>query len=456
MRVVQICPFVAAVLALCPNARGESLLITGAEADEPKLVFCNYEAPDQPAVQDIGVPAGGLDAAAGLPDDLATIVLRSGPPTGWLDKSEWPVAVACGIKAEPLAALKVEMSVVSGSYLLETGQVDVFWNGEQLATFDGTGKQCPKSQQAIRDFSVAIPREKVKTENLLHVSPHAAGPLAMVDAIGLSGEAALEFLPQEKTRALFRQFGEYEDRSVEGKGKILVCAPQPASNYSLAQRVCRALRADVTCLPVGSKWVSPSEWEHYRLVVLDTDHAPTAEEQETIVNYARSGGTLILTPVGLFGLLRKAQAERDGGLLKETPDLDTGDGKDISLLDCLGGFGVSEAESQPRQYEFRVKSGASLLTAVGLSDQASFSMTTQSGQLFTVSENTKQEDVLVDASLAQKTDKQFVALYMHRVGKGAVIGTALPETLQLVKMLRNVVFAVMNRSGGGQHEPFVP
>ena len=58
------CILTATVLILSVQARANTILITGGEADEQRLIFLNYYAPEQAAIQDIGVPAGGLDAGS--------------------------------------------------------------------------------------------------------------------------------------------------------------------------------------------------------------------------------------------------------------------------------------------------------------------------------------------------------------------------------------------------------
>jgi len=434
-----------AALAFSLTALADEILITGGQQDEPRLVFCNYFAPDQPAIQDIGVPAGGLDAKCDLLDDLATIVLWRPTFTGYIASSQWPVAFACGLRVGQPSAIKIEASVIAGPYLLDTGPAAVHWNGEKIGSFDGTGKRRRKSQQEIREFSVTVPAEKVKLENLLHLSPGKAGPLALVDAIKVSAETEVEWLPREKAASLFKTFGEYEDRSVRGKGKILVCATHLARSLPLRLAVCGALGAEVVTNVKMQKWIPASEWEGYRLVILDTLHEPSKAEERLIVDFVHGGGVLILTPYALSGFVKRAQREKDASLLEGTPDLDTGDAKDLGMLECMGGFGVAVVSPASGELALRVKKGPYTLSGALKAEERAFPMRAASGRLFTIGEDVRDEDVRVIAVASDKKDDEHAAFFVHRVGKGAVFGTVLPTSRGLLKMVRNVVVSVMDR-----------
>ena len=414
-----------AVVSSVSVLQADQLLISGSKGDEARLLFVNYIQADLPFIQDLGMKCGGLDAGCSLADDKAAVLLQR--PNAYDARSLRPTILACGIGSAAGQPLKVEVSLVLGSYFRRTGDVAVFWNGERITDLDARHDQVREMEsQRIQDYGVDIPGTRVRPQNVLALMPNSfRGDVAVIDAIRVSGADGLRLLSRETARKLLGETGLYESRRLSGKGKVLLVDRMRMAFGLLQYEVLGALHADVDLCPPADKpglvWVRPSEWTDYRVVILRTVHKLTPAENATIRRYLESGGLLIVSPGTLNGFfvqnreLKPEQAGWTGGFL----------GQGVKLPD------ISEVT-------YALKAGAYALGDTRPAEPTSWTAGSDGLATFRVPSQVDREEIRVTFTPAGQ-DYAYPALYFHRVGRGAVVGTALPVHVTMVQLIRDIV-----------------
>ena len=411
--------------------QADQLLISGSKKDEARLLFVNYIRPDLPFIQDLGMKRGGLDSGCSLADDKAAVLLQR--PNAYDARSLRPTILACGIGAAAGRPLKVEISLVLGSYFRRTGEVAVFWNGDCITNLDARHDRVREmGPQRIQDYGVDIPGTRVLPQNVLALMPISfRGDVAMVDAIRISGDNGPHLLSRQTARGLLSETSLYERRSLSGKGRVLLIDRMRLAFGLMEYEVLGALHADVDVYPPPDKpgltWVRPSEWAKYRVVILRTVHKLTPADNTTIRRYLESGGLLIVSPGTLNGFfvqnreLKPEQAGWTGGFL----------GQGVKLPD------ISDVT-------YALKAGVYTLGDTPPAKPTSWTAGKDGLATFRVPSQVNREEIRVTFSPAGQ-DYAYPALYFHRVGRGAVVGTALPIHVTMVQLIRDIVVSAFGR-----------
>jgi len=421
------------LLAALTAAPAGELLITCGEVDEPFLLAANYFEPDQLVIQDLGIPAGGLDEGKAETDDVSAVVMQQPNSYILVRGAERPTALGIGIETDRPARLKIEVSVVARSLYAKTDSLQVFWNDRFLGEADGSGTHCRLSEeQEVRTVSFETAGEVAAGTGVLWVRP-AGRHIAVLDALRVTGNTTMKPLSKEKTRPLFERYGPYETRRLRGEGKVLLCDFYQGSMGAFQYSICGALQANVDVRPSPPAWLSPAEWGKYKLVIIRTRHILTPAENRMIAEYVRNGGAVMITPDS-FAWMTQGKVGRQ------------------SMLWCPGLLGTY-TKFPPGHFDFQVASVPNPLPGMEPVSSRTYRRAGGGLSFFVMPAPDMPAEAWITLTHSSLPGVQHAALVVVRYGKGIVIGTAYPSDPVPLQLLRDIVVAVVSRRQGGSDDP---
>ena len=410
------------VLMVSATGRADSLLISMGPGDEPFLYFVNSYQKHKSVIQDLGLPRGGLDAGLDEESDTSAVVLQRPSSYVLTRMAERPTTLGIAVAAIEGSPLTVDVSLVIGSLYARTDRLNVFWNARLLGELDSRGAPVHEVQaQDIREFSLEVPGDLVAKTNVLWLRPVGRDPV-VIDAIGLRSASALGTLPAEDAARGLQVHGPGPVAHATDRGRVLVCDMFSYGDGVWEYEVCRAEGAQVT---VHRNWVDPSYWGDSQAVVLRTRHSPSAAQQKAMRQYVEAGGVLILTPgqVSYFSLAKPPVSYHD----LEWVGLPGPSGHRFD--EGLVHYRVEVPQGNPLGLEPRVRT----FTRPGAAEH-------DSG--FAPSRDIADRDVWVRMA-HEPSGQGGMMVLVHSVGKGLVIGCASPQDVELLRLVRRILRAVL-------------
>lgn len=387
-------------------------LIGGADADLARLVFLHPAEPDRAVIYDLGLPAGGPDAALDPAVDLGAFPLRQ----PFRSYDALPEAVAIGLEL-PAGAVTIEVTVVLGaSPYGATAVPAIHWNDRRLAPVP---LPAPADPAALRLETLVCT-----------VDPPGPGPgvlwlaatgadLVLVDAVQVRADSVPTVLEPAETRRRFAEHGLYEARSLAGQGQVLVADFYHGYPGNLEYEVFRPLRVDARYLGYQEAWFPLSQWREARLVCLNTRHRLTIGEAREIHDWVAAGGVLIVTPGTLqWFLLENAGAAE-------------------AMASFAGGYTGHWQKLVEGQLTYRLAADGPSLPAQAEAGTEPF---VQTGDLeaFMAPDPPPAGEIAFEVTHSQARFKR-VAMFVHPIGKGLVVGSVAPFHPRLVKLWRRLV-----------------
>jgi len=404
--IVRALALAAAVVA---TAHAGEVIISGGE--EAQLVCRNVFKEGQLFVDDMTFDAGGLDK--GLPGDADTIVLSK--PSDYAKRQMLPDVLAAAVSVETPGPLTVQVGVWRQQAKWDYGVLGVYWNKKRIGTVNtNVGKK-----KELAAISLAVPADAVAKTNVLWVMPVVFHRRVYLDAIEVSGPTTLKLLGKADAQALLAKAGPglAETRDLKARGKALVINEFALTTGLLEYEVLEPLHLEVAR---SRKWVPPSQWKDYALVMVHGRFKSKAGEGEAIGEYLANGGNLVMTAhFGQYFPMGKGTAWKD--------------------LPWTGGYRTGwSRHANPRDSYFGVVARKSPLLLPGMKPGMKLDWW-GSGMTRFFNAQPAVNEVLVHVDSTAKPQKDQSALFIHRVGKGTLAGVCLTGEPELPIVLRNIV-----------------
>ena len=303
----------SAIIVYCLIFSGvlaNEIMISGDDENLNLLYFVTSSPNTIPVVYDIGIPKGGLDAELSEMSDKSTIVLKN-PDTRDL---RHPFILVLGVQGHAGQRIDLTLGIVEGhtSFGLASSQIEVYLDETELH-FEKKriGKTEALSFLALTSSFIL----KDANPHLILIRPRS-NDKCFIDAIKISSEQKINCLTAKlanKATGKSRLETLYLKRVLADIGhpeKINVLVMNHLAGYG--RHFEYGTLKQMGFKTTAAKWMPPSKWKNFNIVILATRHKISAKENQAIDEYVKGGGIVVATPSALQHLV-----SRGGEVAKE-------------------------------------------------------------------------------------------------------------------------------------------